>query len=562
MMPVHAKSVCVLGALSMLTIEIVHAQAEQDLGRAQQQSDRILQQREQEERERRERESERRRTPSGQALTPGSTAPLASEAAGPCSEIQEIVLQGATLLSVASRRALVSDYLGKCLSLNDINRLIADITNAYVMRGYVTSRVYIPAQDLKEGTLQLLVVEGKLQSLTIRPSGSGNARTAFPVTTGEALNLRDLEQGLDQLNRLRSNSATIDIEPGASAGESQVLIDNETAKRWMLAASADNSGTRSTGEHQQSLSVGIDNLMRLNDTVNLNGRRSGDSDEYSRSGAFSVSLPYGYWTVSASASHFEYSSLVRGQVSTFETTGTSEAQGVDINRMLYRNQNTKWELSAGLTNKRIRNEIEGAAIDSSSHDLAVVSVETNLTRAWNGLLLSFSVGMNRGTRALDADEDAGDLPDDAPRYQYQAWTYAASAGRGFRIGSLRASWRSELRGMYSDDVLYGTEELALGTLYTVRGFRESTISGNRGTYLRNSLYLPVSFGSRSWTARLQPNVGYDIGHIHGEPTISSWTAGCDIEIGPAFAQFMYSRPIDTPDGTEDGWLYGGVTVSF
>jgi hemolysin activation/secretion protein len=219
-------------------------------------------------------------------------------------------------------------------------------------------------------------------------------------------------------------------------------------------------------------------------------------------------------------------------------------------------------LSGGITRKRIRNEIEGEQIVSSSHDLTVVNLGTNVTRIWNSTLLSLSVGANRGVRALGASKDPDDLPHDAPRFQYFAWTYGLSASRSFRIADLRLQWQSEVQGMYSNDTLYGTEELALGTLYTVRGFRESTVSGNRGTYLRNSFALPLSFGSGSWVSRVQPNVGYDVGHIHGEPTISSWTAGCDLAVGPAFAHLAYSRPIDRPDHTEDGWLYATVSVSF
>jgi hemolysin activation/secretion protein len=554
--------VCVLVALSVFRIDTAQAQTTGDFDRARERSDRILQQREQEERERRERENDLRRTPSGQTLTPRSSGPLLGEPKASCSEVKDIVLQGATLLSAKQRRLLTSPYIHQCLSLEDINRLIADITNAYVVAGYVTSRVYIPAQDLSTGTLQLLVIEGRTQSLVIHPPQSANASTAFPKVQGEFLNLRDLEQGLDQLNRLRSNSATIDIEPGASPGASQIVIDNKTRKRWQLAATADNSGTRSTGEHRQSLWIGLDNLLRLNDSLTLNASRSGEGDEYSRSGAVSISLPYGYWTLSGSASTFEYGSVVEGSETKFETSGTSESQNITIDRMLYRDQLTKWELSGGATRKRIRNEIERELLDSSSHDLTVLSLETNLTRIWNRTLFSLSVGANRGVRALGASEDADDLPHAAPQFQYLAWTYALSASRSFAVRNVHLQWNTEVRGLYSNDVLYGTEELALGTLYTVRGFRESTISGNRGVYLRNSFALPLSLGSGGWAARLQPNVGYDVGHINGNPTLSGWTAGCDLTLGPAFAHFAYSRPIHTPNNKEDGWLYGSVTFSF
>ena len=41
---------------------------------------------------------------------------------------------------------------------------------------------------------------------------------------GEPLNLRDLEQGLDQLNRLRSVDLTADIAPGSQPGASRIIL--------------------------------------------------------------------------------------------------------------------------------------------------------------------------------------------------------------------------------------------------------------------------------------------------------------------------------------------------
>lgn len=56
--------------------------------------------------------------------------------------------------------------------------------------------------------------------------------TIFPGVKGSVLQLRDIEQGLDQLNRLPSNNATMRIEPGAEAGSSRVLINNVQKRTW------------------------------------------------------------------------------------------------------------------------------------------------------------------------------------------------------------------------------------------------------------------------------------------------------------------------------------------
>jgi hemolysin activation/secretion protein len=561
---VQISVVLLAGLVVELSSGAAQAQVLQDVGRAAQQSQQILQQQQERERQQREQEEARLRTPSGQELAKPEEKPVNSSTE--CSQIKSIALQGATLLSDADLKELTVPYLNKCLTLADINGLIAAVTNAYVQRGYVTARVYLPAQDTAAGQLQLLVVEGRLTSLTIEPSKTASVATAFPDAVGNFLNLRDLEQGLDQINRLRSNSATIDIVPGDGPGASEVLINNIVDPRWQLGFGADNSGTRATGLNQYSASLAYDNALRLNDYINISLRRSGSDREYSTSGSLYASLPYGYWTFATMLSNFNYSSLVYGEVRTFETSGSSQSHGFTADRVVYRDRLTKWSVVGGLTLKDIRNYIEGEQIDSSSHKLSVANLDTNITRFWRGALLSATVGIDVGLQAFGARGDDDGLPSYAPRAQYIKYKYGFSVQRTFESQpALR--WQSELRGQYSPDTLYGTEQLAIGNLFNVRGFRETTISGGSGAYLRNTLGLPLHTAALPST-QFEPYVGYDIGHIPSEDTISGWALGCRAAMRYGSMQVEYAHPATSAHTQisstrkEEGWFYASASLSF
>jgi hemolysin activation/secretion protein len=562
---VRLNIILVTGLLAGMLGGTTWAQAPQDVDRAAQQSQQILQQQQERERQQREQEEARRRTPSGQELTQSPTKPV--EASKECSQIKSIALQGATLLSDAELKNLTAPYLNKCLTLADINALIAVVTNAYVQHGYVTARVYIPAQDTASGQLQLLVVEGRLTSLSIKPSNTASAATAFPGLVGEFLNLRDLEQGLDQINRLHSNSATIDIVPGEGPGASQVLINNAADKRVQLGFGVDNSGTRATGLNQYSGSLAYDNALHLNDYINVGVRRSGSDREYSASESVYASVPYGYWTFATALSNFNYASLVTGDVRTFETSGTSESRGVTAERVLYRDQRTKWNVATGLTVKAVHNYIEGEQIETSSHKLSVINIETNVTRFWRGALLSAMVGGDKSVRVFGSQRDEAGLPDDAPHAQYTTYKYGLSVQRTVQLHPIALRWQSELRGQYSPDTLYGTEQLAIGNLFNVRGFRETSISGNRGAYLRNTFGMPFH-SSGSLQLQNEPYIGYDIGHIAGEDSISGWAIGWRMTMRYGSMQIEYAQPATnaytstSKAGKENGWFYASASVSF
>jgi hemolysin activation/secretion protein len=552
-----------LGAMMLAAVCLAHeaqAQTPQDVERAQQQHQQLLQQQQQRERQQRELEEQRRRTPSGQELKPKPPAEAPVKDAA-CSKVTQIVLEGATRLDDADRTQLLAPYLGKCLTLADINKLIGEITNRYVERGFVTTRVYIPQQDLGSGTLQLKVVEGKIQSLLIKPEGSASATTAFPGLVGEVLNLRDLEQGLDQINRLGSNSAKVDIEPGDEPGASRVLINNEPRKRWLASAGVDNSGAAATGRNLFSGFLGLDHLLGLNDYLSATGRYSEKSGhEYTASGGLYAAVPYGYWTFSSALNSFRYASMVQGTVSSFETDGTSDSQMLRAERVVYRDQARKWSAGGGVTLKQTRNFIAGTRIDSSSADLTVLDVASNLSWITSGALLSFDLGAATGVDALNATRDDATRPPGAPQAQFEKVTYGASLLRPFKIGDTQASWQSRLLGQSSNDALYGTEQIAIGNLYTVRGFRTTSLPGRSGYYVRNDLGFQLPFAN----GQVRPYVGYDFGHVESAGTLQGWTLGADASVGGATLQLAYSRPIAVPGGIqkENGWLYGRLAFAL
>ena len=84
------------------------------------------------------------------------------------------------------------------------------------------------------------MVEGRLESIELDSSAAGvNLTTAFPFLKGKLLQLRDLEQGLDQINRLPSNRATMQLVPADEVGGTKVMIFNERGRPIGIRAGTD-----------------------------------------------------------------------------------------------------------------------------------------------------------------------------------------------------------------------------------------------------------------------------------------------------------------------------------
>ena len=271
-----------------------HAQAPSDADR---EAQRI--QREQQELQRQQIEQQRRKLPAPQSGLAAPEREVTADNGGPCRDISAVNIGSAPNLPPTDRSRIIKAYAGRCLRVHDIEQLMAEITNAYIGRGYVTTRVYLPQQDLSKGQLSVMVVEGVVEKISVHGQGGNRVSlaSALPGVQGEPLNLRDLEQGLDQINRLQSNHATLDIEPGTAAGTSRVVIHNERDRAFHFGATLDDMGADTTGKHQAGVTGAYDSPLGLNDFASLTYRQGlplNVSERYSRLGSFAYLIPYGY----------------------------------------------------------------------------------------------------------------------------------------------------------------------------------------------------------------------------------------------------------------------------
>ncbi|HDR8936352.1 TPA: ShlB/FhaC/HecB family hemolysin secretion/activation protein, partial [Burkholderia vietnamiensis] len=105
--------------------------------------------------------------------------------------------QGASALPMdrfAFAREWLNHYEGQCVGKQGIDVLIKGLSQAILARGYVTTRVLIPEQDLSTGTLKLSLIPGMIRHVRFADEKlRGTWKTAFPTRDGEVLNLRDLE---------------------------------------------------------------------------------------------------------------------------------------------------------------------------------------------------------------------------------------------------------------------------------------------------------------------------------------------------------------------------------
>ncbi|USP03711.1 ShlB/FhaC/HecB family hemolysin secretion/activation protein [Bartonella taylorii] len=482
---------------------------------------------------------------------------------GHCFNIDHIIVDGVYHINKRTIAKVTDAYVGRCIGLSEIQILIKQLTKVYLDQGYVTARFYIPDQDIKSNKeLKLVVVEGKLSDIYYNGSPASRYNqivwSAFPGLKGHVLNMRDIEQGLDQINRLSSAHAKSELLPGGEDGSTIVNISNHPDKAFSVTLTHDNMGQASTGYARYSTGLKVENILGMNDLWDFGYQRSGRAywggskqEGHSNNISASVSIPYGYWTFSLNGYLYDYQSIIKGNFTDIETTGNSSELHASTSRVLHRDSVSLTTLNLGLSYKKTNNYLLGNKIEVGSRQYSVANFGISHSRQMLGGTWTFDVSYLQGLPLFHSvkkhDPGAGDAEP-----QFAKFTGTISAMTPFKVGGLDFILSNLLSGQYSPHNLLGAEQISLGGASNVRGTRESLLFGNNGFFIRNDLSLRALPWSNNASLKkvlgeLRPFIGLDYGRVFSQPLygftheqLAGWTAGFKLAGGMVSLDASYS----------------------
>ncbi|TDY26117.1 hemolysin activation/secretion protein [Paraburkholderia sp. BL6665CI2N2] len=465
----------------------------------------------------------------------------------------------------AFAREWLDHYKGQCIGKAGIDALTKGLQQAVLGRGYVTTRVLVPQQDLTAGTLSFALVPGLVRQVRLAdPSMWGTWKNAFPVSGGDLLNMRDLEQGLEQMKRVASQDVDMKIEPTDIPGESDVVVTVRRAKPWTFVASVDNSGTSSAGKWQGNVSLGIDNPLGLNDvfTVGANQDLSfGNKALGSHGFNGSYSIPFGYWTATLSGNTNTYYQNIAVVNDTVVSSGNSQTAALRIARVLSRGQNDVLGGYAQLSKRFGDSFMDDASIRTQARNNTFLELGATDRHYFGAAQFDGTLAYRQGIGGLGATPNP--YPD-GPTYRFHMAVLDANLSVPFAVATQNFRYVTTVHGQFTNDTLFYLDDLTIGSRYTVRGFDgETMLAAEKGFYWRNELQWPVFQTGQTLYA------GIDYGRVFGPNTAflaGTQLAGAVIGIRggvPAkIAGLSYDLFAGTPIYKPSGFPTARATVGF
>jgi hemolysin activation/secretion protein len=417
-------------------------------------------------------------------------------AESPCFAVKELRLEGDDQGRFSWLARYLSRYSGRCIGREGLNLIARRLADRIFARGYVTTRVGIPEQDISTGTLRFTVVPGVIRKISFADEGTrGLWQTALPMRSGDLLDVRDLDQGLEQMKRVPSQDVDFEVAPGEAPGESDLVLEVKRRKMWRGSLSVDNSGTRATGKVQGTATLSLDSPLGLNDLLSVSGSHDLRGRQDARGtfgGTVFYSVPYGYWTAALSASTNSYHQTVAGQGQEFAYHGRNSAVGIAVQRVLHRDQRSKTSLQVDLGKRWAKTYIEDVEIRVQRRNVTVLGVNLNRRQFIGSAILDGALEYRHGLPWW-AQKDPNNRDGASPTTRFHLATLDLSLSVPFRLFGLPFRYLNHSRAQYSWSKLFVSEQFSIGNRYTVRGFDgELTLAAEDGFYTRNEIGVPLA----------------------------------------------------------------------
>ena len=417
-------------------------------------------------------------------------------------ELKKIVTDASAVLTDAELDAIIKPYEGKQVQLNDIYAIVDKINALYNDKGYVTCRAFLPPQTITDGTVKLLLVEGRTGSTIVNNNKYTKTKyitNRMHLAKGEIANIKQLNKDLLLFNATNSTQLRIMMKAGTEPGTTDYEITAYEPMRDTWTIFEDNAGSDTSGEYRTGLFFNTKSLSGHCDALSLGTVISEGTKAanvmYSRSlGRSGTKMNLVYSTNAVEVVKGEYEDMIKGHANSY---------AIGFTQPIVVNETTRTELSLDYNRQNSKTDFMPAGtrfniVDDSVQDFSLGFAITNYGASHVFYQKhSYVRGYSESTPDMSAQNSQN----------FGFYKFNAMYQKLYKAGqmwSLRADaqW-SGSEGMVSSRQFY------MGGMYSVRGYKENYLGGDSGFTFSAEYAVPViNKNTSAFTF-------FDYGHVYG-----------------------------------------------
>ena len=367
----------------------------------------------------------------------------------------------------------------------------------------------MPAQEIKDGVLVVNVLEGLVGEKTslnrtelLQPQVNeflGN------IVAGEAVQASTIDRALLVLADTPGvGGARASLQPGASVGTSDLVIELDPGVPYSATVEADNFGNRYTGEYRLGASLAVNSPLKRGDQLTVRALASDQNMTYARA---SYQVPLGGDGLRAGVAYFDTRYRLVQEFSSTQSHGTATGASVFATYPLIRSQSANLFGTLTVEQKKFvdENDKPVALSDKKINLINLGLAGSRQDALWGGGSTSAEVSFVSGNLSMD---DVSLKFDEDIKSANTAGSFSKLGYNLSRQQRLNDSGTLllQLSGQIASKNLNSSEKFSLGGANGVRAYPQGEASGDEG-WMLNLEYR------HALAPQLQGFVFYDAGSV-------------------------------------------------
>jgi hemolysin activation/secretion protein len=397
---------------------------------------------------------------------------------------------------------LASKYIGQKLTLGDLNHLIRDVILFYRDHDRPVVDVIVPEQDVATGTVQLIVLEGRIGQVKVtgnRWVSSSEISDPSSLRPGDPIRSSQLQDDLDWINQNPFHTTDVVYHPGQETGTTDLELQTKDRFPARFYAGYEDNGNAATGFDRYEAGFNWGDAFGLGQQINYQYTTSGNGDSLrAHAGSYIIPLPW-HNTLTFFGSYSETQGVIppligiRGR--SYQISGrysvplpTVRDQGTGITY--------KETVAAGFDYKYNKDALEFGDLPAGGTlynvDQFVLSYNGAETDNWGQTTLDNELYLSPGNSGGNNNDAAFDASHTGATSDYVYDTLTLE-----RLTRLPGDWSLILRGTLqkSDANLVPSEQLEFGGYDSVRGYDEDEVNADEGYIFSTEVRTPtISIG--------------------------------------------------------------------
>ena len=500
--------------------------------------------------------------------------PGEAKADSPPFHVSRFRVTGATVFSESELIALLGEA-GTPMRLSELQARAERVTNHYKDRGYIVARALVPAQDVRDGVVEIRVVEGNYERIDIANAtdlSESRIRSLLGgVQEGAVVHGPTLERAVLLISDLAGAQPKATLEPGAQAGFTNLALEVAATRSADFDVSYDNGGSRFTGRHRVSLGAALNSPFKIGDRLSARYITSGERLSSLR---LAYDAPLGARGLRANIYASETSYELGEEFTPLEASGSARSVGGGLAYPWLRSADANLRLIAGAEHRELDDRIAASNTDNEKTARVVHAGAAGDLRDgfFGGGITAFQALAFTGRLLLHTP----DLIDTDNATARSRGRYTKLALGLNRLQSVTENLRLVLNytGQVAWDNLDSSEKMSVGGMSGVRAYPPGEAAGDDAHLFQAE--LRYNAGERLG-GQLVPMVFFD--HARSRLNHETWAgfsgpnirrlsgAGVGLEWsrpGQLFARTWYARKVGDEAATADNdrsgrfWLQAGV----